>query len=120
MNDFDYVAMLGTIYNSILEARRDEDYAVNAVQLGKLIEIVEFFMEQARRLDGELEPVRISPREEHVGVTAYFPVFDLCGGELQAFCRVMQGTSGLCIDPLADRESVCVSCTVPDVFARFQ
>ena len=118
MNNIEFARRLGILYNRVLSRRKDEDYIVNPPQMDKLIAIAEFFSDEAERLDGEMETIKLIPREEHAGVTTKFPVFDLYGERLQRFCELMKHTSAFGIDALADDEGVCISCTVPNVFIR--
>lgn len=118
MNNFDSVKKMGELYEEILRFRKDDDYEINPAQLDKLVQVTAFFMDAAKQLDGRVEPVRLVPREEHSGVTAEFPVFDIVGEDIHWLCDVMQHCSALTIDPAG--EGVCISCTVPDVFIPVQ
>lgn len=116
LSDEEYVRRLGVLYEKILSFRKDEDYVINQPQMDKLVQVLAFFMDAAKELDGKVEPVRLAPREEHSGVTATFVVFDIVGETVQWFCDVMQHCSAITIDGTED--GICISCTVPDVFVR--
>lgn len=115
MTNEEYVKHLGILYNEILNLRKDEDYVVNQPQMDKLVEVLEFFLDAAKRLDGSVEPVVLQPKEEHGGVTATFLVFDLAGEQVAKFCDVMRNCSAIGVDAKTNGE-VCISCTVPKVF----
>ena len=109
------IRRLGAIYNEVLALRKDGDYAVNQPQMDKFLAVVNFYMDMAEELTGEVEPVKLIPHHEHGGLTATFQVFDLWGDRVQRFCTVMSGCSALSID-IAEDDKVCISCTVPNVF----
>lgn len=111
----EYVAKLGALYKKVMSFRKDSDYIVNQPQMDKLVKVLEFFLEMARKSNGKVEPVELIPREEHGGVTATFLVFDIYGDDIGRFCDVMRFTSAITIDSVID-EGICISCTVPDVF----
>lgn len=117
MTNEEYVRRLGILYNKVLSLRKDTDYIVNQPQMDKLIAVLEFFIDTAKDLDGHLEPVKLTPKEEHGGVTATFLVFDLYDEKVLRFCEVMKGCSAITIDTTSDGE-VCISCTVPNVFVH--
>lgn len=112
----EYVRRLGIMYNNILSLRKDSDYVVNQPQMDKLVKVLDFFMDVAKELDGHVDPVKLTPREEHGGVTATFLVFDIIGENIPRFCEVMGYTSAISIDSI--EEGICISCTVPDVFVK--
>lgn len=114
MSNEEYVRRLGSLYAEVLSLRKDSDYAVNQPQMDKLVEVLEFFLDAARRLNGNVEPVRLVPRQEHGGVTATFVVFDIIGDDILKFCDVMRHTSAITIDGTED--GICISVTVPEVF----
>lgn len=116
MTNDEYVARLGVLYGKILSLRKDEDYVINQPQMDKLVQVLDFFIDEAKRQDGKIEPVRLTPREEHSGVTATFLVFDIYGDTIQRFCDVMRHTSAITIDSC--EEGICISCTVPEVFVH--
>lgn len=118
MNNEEYVARLGFLYQHILNLRNDEDYVINQPQMDKLVEVLSFFIEEGEKQNGTVEPVRLVPREEHSGVTATFLIFDLCGNTIQRFADVIRYTSAVCIDSLSDGKGICISCTVPNVFVH--
>lgn len=117
MTNEEYVRRMAVLYDKVLSLRKDSDYIVNQPQMDKLIAVLEFFLDSARRLDGKVEPVTLKPREEHGGVTATFLVFDLFNEQVQRFCEVMKACSAITIDTLTSG-GVCISCTVPEVFTH--
>lgn len=117
MTDEQYVQRLGFIYNKVLSLRKDGDYIVNQPQMDKLVAVIDFFLDAAKRLDGKLEAVDLTPKEEHGGVTATFHVFDLHGEAIQRFCDVMRGCSAIGIDTTIDGK-VCIDFTIPNVFVH--
>lgn len=116
MTNEEYLARLGKIYSKIMSIRKDSDYVVNQPQMDKLVDILTFFMDAAKDLDGNVDQVRLTPREEHGGVTATFLVFDVFGEKVTRFCSVLQHASAITID--STDEGVCISVTVPNVFVH--
>lgn len=114
MTDKEYVERLGQLYDKILSLREDDDYAINQPQMDKLIEVLNFFLDAAQKSAGTVEPVKLTPKAEHGGVTATFVVFDIYGDDIQRYCDVMRHTSAITID--ATDNGVCISVTVPEVF----
>lgn len=114
MTNEDFVRRIAVLYNQAMSLQNDEDYEINRPQAEKLIKVLTFFAEESKRQDGKLEPVCLSPREMHGGVTATFLVFDIYNEKIQRFCDAMKGCSAIGID--STDEGVCISCTIPDVF----
>lgn len=114
MTNEEYVKRLGKLYDKILSLRNDDDYAINQSQMDKLIEVLNFFLDATQKCTGKVEPVNLSPRAEHGGVTATFIVFDIYGEDVQRYCDVMRHTSAITIDSTS--EGICISVTVPEVF----
>ena len=75
------------------------------------------FTRLAEANDGTVETVRLSPRERCAGLEAQFLVLDLKPGDLPGFFRVLQYSTGLCLDAKTTGE-VCMSMTIPDVFIK--
>ena len=67
--------------------------------------------------DGTVETVHLSPRERCAGLEAQFLVLDLKPGDLPGFFRVLQYSTGLCLEAKTTGE-VCMSMTIPDVFIK--
>lgn len=114
LNNEEYVKRLGQLYEKVLSLRDDDNYVINQPQMDKLIEVLNFFLDAAQKCNGKVEPVKLTPRAEHGGVTATFLVFDIYGEDIQKYCKVMSYTSAITID--ATDEGICMSVTVPEVF----
>ena len=112
----EYLARLGVLYIKIMSIRKDSDFVVNQTQMDKLVNVLTFFMDATKDLDGKVDPIKLTPREEHGGVTATFLVFDIFGENVQKFCDVMQFASAITIDSTDD--GICISVTVPNVFVH--
>ena len=115
MTNEEYVKRLGEMYNKIVALRTNDDYVVNHEQMEKLADVMGFFTDMSQKQNGEIEPIALSPKEEHGGVTAKFLVFDVYGEDLKRFCEVLQKTSAMSIDS-EESGRVCISVTVPNVF----
>ena len=115
MDNEKYVKRLGEIYNKVMELRKDDNYVVNQQQLDKLTDVYNFFLDMSEKCNGEVEPVELTPQEEHGGVTAKFLVFDVFGDDIQRFSEIIKYTSAMTIDSELDHR-ICISVTVPDVF----
>ena len=116
MTNEEYVAQVDQLYGRIMSLRKDRDFVVNQPQMDKLIDVLSFFIDTAKELNGSVEPVELVPREEHGGVTAKFIVFDIYGDDVQRFCDVMQFASAIGIDSTND--GICIAVTIPNVFVR--
>lgn len=116
MTDEEYVKRIGQLYSAVMNLRNDDDYVVNQPQMDKFVEVLEFFMDVAQKNNGRVEPVDLTPKEEHGGLTATFRIFDIYGDEIQKFCRAMSHTSAIGIDELED--GFCISVTIPNVFVK--
>lgn len=116
--DEEFVRLLGTLYYYDLSQRKDEDYVVNKPQMDKLSEIMEFFHKISPVCDGKIEPIKLSPREMHGGVSATFLVFNVYGEQIEEFCRLMSYTSAISIEE--HKDGVYISVTVPNVFIKKQ
>lgn len=114
MTNEEYVKRLGQLYDKVLSLRDDDDYVINQPQMDKLIEVLNFFLDTAQKCNGKVEPVKLTPRAEHGGVTATFLVFDIYGEDIKKYCKVMSYTSAITIDGTED--GICISVTVPEVF----
>lgn len=114
MTNEEYVRRLGILYDKVLELRKDSNYVINQPQMDKLIRLYEFFIGLADESCDQVEPMVLTPKEEHGGITAYFLVFDLAGEKVQEFCKALEACSAMGIETCDGR--VCISCTVPNVF----
>lgn len=113
-----YVQRLGQLYDKVLSLRDDDDYVINQPQMDKLVDVLDFFLDAAKKCEGTVEPVKLIPSAEHGGVTSTFVVFDIFGDDVQKFCDVMRNTSAITIDSTND--GICISVTVPEVFVPIQ
>lgn len=114
LNNEEYVKRLGQLYEKVLSLRDDDNYVINQPQMDKLIEVLNFFLDAAQKCNGKVEPVKLTPRAEHGGVTATFIVFDIYGDDIKQYCKVMSYASAITIDGTED--GICISVTVPEVF----
>ena len=114
MTDEEFVKAFARLYEAVIQRRSDEDYVIDPEQRDKLLQIYDFFAEQAGGPDDVVGPLALSPREEHGGVTATFNVFHVCGDRIRRFCDLMRFTSAFGID--CCNNGVCISCTVPNVY----
>lgn len=114
----EYVKRLGQLYEKVLSLRDDDNYVINQPQIDKLVEVLNFFLDAAQKCNGKVEPVKLTPRAEHGGVTATFLVFDIYGEDIQKYCKVMSYTSAITID--ATEDGICMSVTVPEVFVPIE
>lgn len=117
MTNEEYVRRLGILYQKVLDLRTDDDYVVNQPQMDRLMDVMNFFLDEAGEQDGEVQPVKLIPKREHGGVTATFIVFDIYGDKIQRFCDVMRFTSAISIHSIGE-DGICISCTVPNVFVH--
>lgn len=113
------VGEYGRLYNRIMALRKDSDYVVNAKQMDKFLDLVQYFLKKSRgATDSKVDPNGFSPKECHGGVTATFIVFDLMGNpEVLEFCKVLKYCSAVSIDSM-DNGMISISCTVPDIFVH--
>ena len=118
MTNEEYVKRLGQLYEKVLSLREDDNYVINQPQMDKLVEVLNFFLDTAKKCNGKVEPVKLMPKAEHGGVTATFVVFDIYGDDIQKYCDVMRHTSAITIDGTED--GICISVTVPEVFVSIK
>lgn len=116
MTSEEYLARLGVLYQKLMSIRKDDDYVINQKQADRLVAIMNFFMDTAKKIGGKVEPLKLVPHEEHGGVTASFLVFDIYGEDVQKFCSVMKYASTIGIEPT--EEGICIDATVPNVFVH--
>ena len=109
--------MIYEIYEEEMSKRENADYEKCDEQMKKLSEAYQFFSDIAEEQNGRVDPLRIVPKEEHCGVTAYFTLFYLNGDELQRFSKIVGDMSAISIDSLTDG-TVCISFTIPNVFKK--
>ena len=112
----EYLAKFGAAYKKLMSLRKDDDYIINEKQAVRLVQIMNFFMDAAKKLGGHVEPLKLVPHEEHGGVTATFLVFDISGDDVKQFCNVMKHASTIGIE--ATDDGICIDCTVPNIFIR--
>lgn len=117
MTNEEYVRRIGVMYSEVLKLRKNTDYVVNQPQMDKFIRLLEFFMDEAEKQEGKVQPSNLNPREEHGGLTVTFLVFDIVGDTVKRFCDVMKECSAITIDSMDDGD-ICISCTVPKVFVH--
>lgn len=118
--DEEFVAALGKMYREMIESRDPKDYSVNRVQMQKLIDLQNFFIELQKEMkDGSVELEELDPRALVGGVTAKYIIVDLSMDQVQKFADAIRGCSAISIEPIIDGDgAVCISCTVPDVFVK--
>lgn len=117
MNDEEFLRRFGTLYYEALSRQKDSDYVVNQPQMDKFIKLVRFFDEEIKRLGGRADPIELSPRMVHGGLTVMFFLYDLSGEKVQEFCETLSACSAVGIEAQTSGE-VCLSCTVPNIFVR--
>lgn len=118
LSDLEYVRHLGQLYERVLSMCKDSDYVINQPQMDKFVEVLNFFKEEALRLEGDVGPINLVPREEHGGITATFLVFSLNGEQqVQKFCDVIRYCSAFGFEALPSGD-VSVDVTVPNVFVK--
>ena len=79
MSPQDYVKCFGKLYLDSIALRSDDDYEVNEPQMDRFLDILSLFNEIKTVCGGTIHDLRFSPREEHGGITATFPLFDIYG-----------------------------------------
>ena len=117
MTDAEFLTKLSALYKIVLSFRKDDDYEINQTQMDKLCNLYRFFLDTAGKLDGEVEPFKLVPKEEHGGVVAKFLVFDVYGENVKRFSDAISACSAIGVEALADGR-VCIDCTVPNVFVE--
>lgn len=117
MTDEQFVRELGSLYEKVMELRKNEDYVVNQAQMDKFVEVLTFFTKATKKGHGKVESIDLKPKEEHGGLTATFVVFDVYGEEeVQKFSKVISYASAVTIDGTSD--GICISLTIPNVFVK--
>lgn len=116
MDDNWFIRKFGQVYESVMKLRQNEDYVVNAVQMDRFLDLVQFFIRKSKEYGDKVEVEKAEPKQEFGGVTATFVVFAVSGEEVREFCKVLKYCSAISIDSVED--CVAISCTVPNVFVR--
>ena len=109
-----FLLTIGRIYAKVLAERNNQDYVVNGEQMRKFQEILKFFTKLAAESGGYIESVKLEPKEESAGLTAYFPLVDIYGKHIGKFAELISYTTGITMDNSYD--GVCISLSVPNVF----
>ena len=102
---------------SEMESRLNEDYRVNPMQFAKMVNAYHFFEEISKAHGGYVDPIKIEPKQMHVGITAYCLLFDFYGDYMKRFADIMSDCLSLSIDSLTNG-MVCFSFLIPDVFVH--
>lgn len=111
----DYEKMLWELYEEEMSSRDNADYQPNIDQFQKLVDAYVFFTDYASKYGGKVDKVKLIPKKENCGITAYFTLFAPFGDELQRFQEIMQDISAISIDSLTNGD-VCISINIPNVF----
>ena len=111
----DYEKIIWQLIEEELNSRDNNDYKPSADQFQKLVDAYVFFADYAKINGGKVDKVKLVPKKEHCGVTAYFTLFAPFGDDLERFKRVIQDISAISIDSLTDG-TVCISINIPNVF----
>lgn len=106
------------LYKKEVAQRKESDYAVNDVQMKKLLSAYQFFSEICEKRGGEIEELEIKPTEVNGGITAYFTVFYIDKVEdFSRLSKIVNDMGAISIDSLVDGR-VCISFTIPGVFYK--
>ena len=117
LGDEEFCRVFGEAYSAHLAELKDEDYEINPPQWFKMLNVLKFFDDLAKKSNGTIEPCEVCPRVEHGGVTAYFTVLDIRENDIQKFCEALQQTSAITIDATTDGR-ICLSVSIPSVFVK--
>jgi len=115
MNETDFLREAWDIYENVLAERNNDDYVVNFEQMKKLKESYDFFAGLVEECGGEIEPLKLVPKEINGGVTVYMTLLYLSGENLKKFNDIVGNMSAVSIDAM-DNGDVCISFTIPAVF----
>jgi hypothetical protein len=116
LTDLEFVRKYGAIYNELLEVRNNSDYIVNNEQMQHFLDMIAFFRDLQSQIGGEIQPIKIEPKQESGGFTAEFSVFDIYLEQVKRFCEVLQYASAVSID--GDDGRVFISVTVPNIYRK--
>ncbi len=115
LDDEEWVGALGRAYQNYLDGLNDEDFIINPLQMEKLAKSFKFFKKMAKEFGGKIEPLEISPKEQHGGFTIRIPQFTVRGNEIEEFCEVIKGLSALEFCPICDHP-IEISTSISNVF----
>lgn len=116
-NDIDFLRKIAIICSETIASRNNDDYVVNKPQMEKFCKAVDFFQKFVADCNGELDPIRLEPKNEGGYLTAYAYVFDISGENARKLCEIISYTSAITIDALGNGK-VCISLTVPNVYVE--
>lgn len=117
MTDEEYVRQLSALIQKDLDLRSDDDYVINPPQMDKFLDALSFLKELVAVSDGELNSVKLVPKEVHGWLSANMTILDLFGDNIVRFSDVVRNCSAFGVDALNDGR-VCVDFTIPNVFVR--
>ena len=101
-----------------IDTRSDDDYVINRPQWEKMVEVLEFFANEAEENETiELKPSNLSPRNINGGVEISFEVLDLYGEKFDRFREILRHAKGIEMNTtLSGKAELCI--TIPRVFVR--
>ena len=117
LSDEEFLRFVGRVYDDYLDELDDNDFEINRPQWLKMIKVLWYFTELAKKSNGTVEPCEVQPKIQHGGVTAYFTIVDIKADDIPKFCDVLQSTSAITIDATTDGR-VCISVSIPHVFVK--
>lgn len=115
MSEEEFLKEVWQVYEEGLAALSNDDYVINVAQMGKLREAYKFFYQIAEECGGEIEPLKLEPKEVNGGVTVYMTLFYLSDENLRKFGEIVGNMSAISIDAM-DNGDVCISFNIPAVF----
>ena len=115
MNETEFLQEVWQVYEEELAKLSNDDYIINVAQMGKLREAYKFFHDITEECGGEIEPLKLEPKEVNGGITVYMTLFYLSDENLKKFGEIVGNMSAISIDAMEDGD-VCISFTIPGVF----
>lgn len=117
LTDEEFGRLVGEVYNEYYDKLDDNDFEINRPQWMKMLRVLGYFFNLAKKSNGAVEPCDVQPKAQHGGVTAYFTVMDLKAEDIPQFCEMLQNTSAITIDATDDGR-ICISVSIPHVFVK--
>lgn len=104
-------------YEEDLEKRDNDDYALIPDQFKKLRDAYLFFSKIASRYNGEVEKLKLVPKEVSSGVTARYDGFYVFGNDMEELGEHIKNMASISIEPLLNGK-IEISFTIPNVFRK--
>ncbi|HKL73353.1 MAG TPA: hypothetical protein VJ903_00505, partial [Clostridia bacterium] len=103
-------------YGEYINTLQDIEFEINQAQYDKFYNAVRFLKQIVAKNNGKMDKIILTPYEISGGATATFDLLSLWGEDIVSLQSIIGDISALDID--VQKNKVCVSFCVPDVFVE--